>query len=242
MQENVEHAKLEFEKTRVEAELKLKAEELALKQAEMEFRLEAEIQKPFSSSPLIIALITGIIGFLSVGIANYMQSRANLTLEREKFESTANLEREKFESSLILKAIETGNPDAAAKNLLFMMRVGLIHDRTGKIAALEGRPENAPVLPSNAFGGKGGDCGVWRSTTSGKRYYFICQDESSFDVFEDDPNQGLIKIGSGRILQDRVEANLYVRDKGRTANLDLKLSDDRHQLEGNFQGVDTRFC
>lgn len=57
------------------------------------------------------------------------------------------LERQKFQSELILKAIETGNSEAATKNLLFLLRLGFIEDPTGRIGQLQNNPQDAPVLP-----------------------------------------------------------------------------------------------
>lgn len=89
-----------------------------------------------SLSPLSVALISGAIGLLGTAVGAISQGVVNLKLERQK-----------FESGLILKAIETGNPDSAAKNLLFLTKLGFITDTTGKIAQLETRPQDSPVLP-----------------------------------------------------------------------------------------------
>jgi putative chitinase len=101
-----------------------------------------------SSSPLTIVIITGIIGLIGAAVANVLQNRSNLKLEREKFRFNAQLEREKFTSALILKAIETGNTEAAAKNLLFLLDTKLIDDSSGGIAKLRQNPQDAPVLPN----------------------------------------------------------------------------------------------
>ena len=134
---DAQHAKLDLE---------IKQTELAIKQAELKAKLNEKPpappapppppQRPAAASPLTLAIITGIIGLLGAGVANVLQTRSNLQLERQK-----------FESSLMLKAIETGKPEAAAKNLLFLVKVGLINDASGKIATLESKPEDAPVLP-----------------------------------------------------------------------------------------------
>ena len=232
MEENIELAKLELEKTRVIEELKLKAAELDLKCAELEAKLNDKLKKTKPSSPLTAAIITGIIGLIGIGIANYLQAQANLKLEREK-----------FETSLIIKAIETGNPEAAAKNLLFRVRTGLIQDRTGKILALENNPEAAPVLTltGKVFQGPNQqDCGIWHSEYSGKRYTFICRNESSFDIFLNDEAKGLIKVGSGSIAEGQVEATMLIKHTGRLANLKMTLSEDKKELKGMFQGLDAR--
>lgn len=129
---DVEHAKVD---------LQIKQTELAIKQAELQSKLNDKPPPPAlprtaAPSPLILAVITGIIGLIGAGVANVLQTRSNLQLERQK-----------FESSLMLKAIETGKPEAAAKNLIFLVKVGLINDPSGRIAALESNPQDAPVLP-----------------------------------------------------------------------------------------------
>ncbi|HEY9286248.1 MAG TPA: hypothetical protein VIP46_22545 [Pyrinomonadaceae bacterium] len=228
MAENLEHIKLELEKARIEGELSLKKAELELKLVEMEFRLRGEQKKSFASSPLNIAIISGLIGLLSIIVTNYLQDTANLRVEREK-----------AESALILKAIETGNQEQAAKNLHFLLKIGLIQDKTGRIASLQDNPANAPVLPGRVFDPQK-DCGLWQSVTSQKRYTFVCQNESRFDVFENVPEQGLVKVGIGSFDKDNVEAVIIVHNKGRKATLSLKLSRDGKQLEGKFSGEDPR--
>ena len=127
---------------RAKLDLQIKQTELAIKQAELKAKLNEKPppstppQRTGATSPLILAVITGIIGLIGAGVANVLQTRSNLQLERQK-----------FESSLMLKAIETGKPEVAAKNLLFLTKVGLINDASGRIAALANNPEDAPVLP-----------------------------------------------------------------------------------------------
>ena len=243
MADNIELSKLELEKARFQEELKLKATELDLKLAKLEFQIAEETKKPRSFSPLTITVLTGFIGIISLGIANYLQSSANFRLEREKFDFNAKLEREKFESALILKAIETGNPETATKNLLFLVRTGLIKDQTGKIIALEGKPENAPVLPlpgktTNEVGDR--NCGEWQSESSGKRYTFICNGDNLVDVYENDPKEGLIKVGSGTMSEGKVRLFFIPRERGRGAFLELLLSTETQTLEGSFQGAEPR--
>ena len=154
MEKNHEIAELELEKARIDVELKRTQLEVRRSQ------LSSRPKRSLNSSPLTLAVITGILGLIGIGIGNYLQSVANLKLEQEK-----------AESALILKAIETGDRETAAKNLAFLVQIGLIHDKTGKIVELEAQPMNAPVLPSQtrAFNSKT-DCGLWQSITSNKRY------------------------------------------------------------------------
>ncbi|MFL6846695.1 MAG: hypothetical protein ACJ8ER_17655 [Allosphingosinicella sp.] len=93
------------------------------------------------TSPLLLTVTTGLLGIFGALVANYWQAKSDYRLEQER-----------NQSSLILKAIETGNPEAASKNLLFLLDLGLIQDRTGKIAQLRAAPQNAPVLPASGQG------------------------------------------------------------------------------------------
>ena len=58
--------------------------------------------------------------------------------------------------------------------------------------------------------------------------------------FLNDPSLGLIKVGSGIISEGKVEATMLVKHTGRIANINLKLSDDKQELKGTFQGVEAR--
>jgi hypothetical protein len=131
-------------------ELRLKEEELRIRWAELQQKKEEnDKSKSKSSTPLTIAIVTGVIGLIGAIVANILQSNSTLKLEQEKFKASSQLESKQFESSLILKAIETGNPESATKNLLFLLHAGLIKDKNGLIARLAATPEEAPVLPAN---------------------------------------------------------------------------------------------
>jgi len=228
MEPNIELAKLEVEKVRIECELK--NTDLELKRAELVSKLDNKTQKSLISSPLAIAIITGLLGLVGVGIANYLQTAANLSLEQEK-----------AESALILKAIETGDQQVAAKNLTFLVHIGLIRDKTGRIGALENSPLNAPVLPrQNSAVSSKEHCGVWQSVNSGKQYTFVCRDERQFDVYENDSTGPFVKIGSGEFKQGIVEAEVVTRKENRPAHLSLQLSQDGKGLEGTLRGLDPR--
>jgi hypothetical protein len=228
MKEETKLTELQLEEKRFEADLQLRQAELDLKRLELETKMELEKRnKAFVFSPQATALIAGLFALLGTMIGSYLQGRSNTDLERQK-----------FESALIVKAIETGDPKKAAHNLSFLVRAGFLHDTNGQIAAVIANPENAPVLPS--AGKSSAPCGVWQSETSGKRYNFICQDERTFEIYENDPSQGLIKVGSGIISQGRVDGTLLVRGKDRTATLSLTLSTDGQKMEGSFKGSDPR--
>jgi hypothetical protein len=120
--------------------------------------------------PIVVAIVSGLIAVITV----YLNGRANLGLEREKFdanskleqqkfetsskleqqefETSSKLERQKLEGSLVLQAISTGKQEAARKNLEFLVNLGFLHDPEGKIAELAKRPEDTPVLPARGGG------------------------------------------------------------------------------------------
>jgi hypothetical protein len=226
MEEDIELAKHKLEEKRFEAELRLKEAELDLKRLEIETKIESERRsRTFVFSPQATALLAGLFAIFGTIIGSYIQGRSN-----------AESERQKFESSLIIKAIETGDPKKAAHNLSFLLRAGFLHDSNGQIASVIATPENAPVLPSTGKSIK--PCGVWQSANSSKRYTFVCHDENTFEIFENDPNQGLIRVGSGVISQGSVNGSLFVRDKGRAAALSLRISEDGQKMEGSFKGLD----
>lgn len=139
VRKSMEDARLEFDRQKFEAELQIRREELALKRQELD-RPGTESGK-WKSTPLWIAIVSGFLSLLGAATVNILQSNA-----------AANLERQKFESSLILKAIETGDPDAATRNLLFLLKAKLISDQEGNIAALAADPASAPVLPVSGSG------------------------------------------------------------------------------------------
>lgn len=231
MKNDIEHSKLELEKERTERELDLKSIELDLKREELTLRRELETKKPLTSSPLTAAIVSGFLALVGIGVANFYQSRANLLLEREK-----------AQSGLILKAIETGNPEAATKNLLFLLKLGLINDPTGRIAALEKNPEDAPFLPSSS-NDDDGRCsqtlgGTWKSDTSGKIYVFRCTDKSSFILLEKQSEQAFTNAGYGKISAESVNAILLSQEKNRLASIVLSLSPDGKTLAGTFHGED----
>lgn len=140
---NVEQKRLELDERRLQTEERLKEAELALRQRELDAKLDeaspTRILKLSSFSPTTIAAIIGIVATL----VGYL-IQANLNRE---------LEREKFQGQLVLKAIETGDPQKARANLRFFFETGLLSDPDGKIKIAldqsEKNPASVPVLPSS---------------------------------------------------------------------------------------------
>jgi hypothetical protein len=101
-------------------------------------------------------------------------------------------------------------------------------------------PKNSPTVTPSAAAPLPSVCGLWQSETSGKKYNFICQGQSFFEMYEVGADQGLTKVGSGNVNGDSVEADFFSLTKGRSAKLKLRLSADGRKLEGTLQGNDPR--
>ena len=136
MSDDIESRRLDLETRRAEDDVRLRTEELDLRREELR-QSTVKTRGGRWSSPVTLTLLGGVVTILSGLALATWQGQGNLKLERQKFEST-----------LIVKAIETGDQNVAAKNLLFLLHLGLISDPNGKIAALQANPSQAPVLPS----------------------------------------------------------------------------------------------
>jgi hypothetical protein len=120
--------------------------------------------------PILVAIVTALATVITVflsGRANLRLERekfdtnsklerekfdANVQLERQKFDANSQLERQKFESSLVLQVIATGDEETARKNLEFLVNAGFLRDPEGKIKELANEPTETPVLPAASAG------------------------------------------------------------------------------------------
>jgi hypothetical protein len=75
-----------------------------------------------------------------------------MTPTRKNNENTLEVERQRAQSTLILEAIRTGGtPNAACKNLIFFVGLGLLVDGSHTIAdQCKSTPKGAPALPAAA--------------------------------------------------------------------------------------------
>jgi len=141
---SLEQKKLELEEQKLERESQLKGRELELREKELEAkREEQEPKRVLTISSFSPTTIAAIIGLVATGVGFIVQSN-----------NSRELEREKLQSQLILKAIETGDPEKALANLQFFLDTGLLDDPTGRItkAVVRGKenPGSIPVLPERA--------------------------------------------------------------------------------------------
>ena len=150
LEETSKSSKLKLENDILRLELQLKEKELELKLKEFEEQDKKKDSWWRNANPLVVAIIAALIGFLGNSFVTYLQGWNNLVLEREKLSSSLQIENEERQTSLILKAIETGDQETAAKNLVFFINVGFLQDPEGKILAFASNLENTediPVLP-----------------------------------------------------------------------------------------------
>jgi hypothetical protein len=71
---------------------------------------------------------------------------------------------QKAQSDLVIEAIKTGDPKRAAKNLLFLVDLGLLDDPGGKMKTALLVPDNVPYLPvpqAHGFGQGGFGAGPY---------------------------------------------------------------------------------
>jgi hypothetical protein len=88
---------------------------------------------------LLVAAVGLFATLLASIVQNYLQSEASRRLERQRFEST-----------LIQKALETEDPEEAAKRLEFLVSLGFVTDENGKIIGYVKKPESIPLPPAAA--------------------------------------------------------------------------------------------
>lgn len=128
------------EDTLRDVELRLREKELRLKEKELDAKIteigENARRNVWVASPLLVAAGSTIFGLLGTGVGAVLQGFSNTALERQK-----------FESGLIQKALETPDKNEAAKNLQFLVGVGLISQfDTQKIAMMAREPQKLPTI------------------------------------------------------------------------------------------------
>ena len=127
-----------------DAELRLREKELRLREKELDARMteigDSARRSAWLASPLLVAAGSTIFGLLGTGVGAVLQGFSNTALERQK-----------FESGLIQKALETPDKTEAARNLQFLVGVGLISQfDTQKIFMMaRDNPQNLPTIASS---------------------------------------------------------------------------------------------
>jgi hypothetical protein len=122
---------------------------------------DGQEKKIISLSPGTATLLAAVFGVLGTGAGALTQGWFNRQLEHDRFTFNKEIEQAKFnfskdlesqknESNLILKAIDTGDPDKARRNILFLVQAGYIKDPTGNIVKIASDPQTVPLLASNS--------------------------------------------------------------------------------------------
>jgi len=95
-------------------------------------------KKTFEITPLFGTIFVAVIGLIGTGIGNLIGGYNNIQLEKEK-----------LRSSLILKAIDTQNPESALNFLKLLKDTKLVDNIDITIAAWEKDSNSVPLRPSN---------------------------------------------------------------------------------------------
>ena len=99
--------------------------------------MEANKTKSFSINPVMGTVIVAIIGLLGTGIGASIGGYYSIKLEKEK-----------LRSSLILKAVETTDPNSALNYLKLLKNTGLVKDLDVTIEEWTDNPEAVPLRPN----------------------------------------------------------------------------------------------
>jgi hypothetical protein len=157
-----EQPQIALEYARLAQEEMLRLKELGIQEKQLEVEA-AERRFSWLASPAVVAIVAGLIGYLSTLYSTYATrqleaKRQEYTekLEQEKHQATLQLAREKQEGTLILEAIKSeGTREekerAAAANLVFLADAGLITSlKKEELGRLRAKAGNA--LPSLSSG------------------------------------------------------------------------------------------
>ncbi|MET1112135.1 MAG: hypothetical protein ABWX67_11475 [Allosphingosinicella sp.] len=165
--------RFEAEQTHRDRQQALAESEQALRKADLDLR-RAEQDRSRWTSPLVLAIVAAAIAALGNAVVAFVNGRqqrelerdraeANRALEREKAENQLKLERDKAQAQLrldgrkaesdrILEVIKTGESEAAAANLQFLLSSGLVGSSgLGKRLAAylaTRQPGSGPSLPA----------------------------------------------------------------------------------------------
>lgn len=124
-EENIDRLRLDLDQRRIDQDRELKLKEI---------ELQTQSLKPQWATPVFVALLGGGVGLLG----NFYNNRQALQIEQEKQKGT-----------IVIEAIKTGDPTAAAKNLVFLSNAELImlsKEQKAKLEEIAGK-NPIPALP-----------------------------------------------------------------------------------------------
>jgi hypothetical protein len=122
---DLERERLELKREKSRAEDSARRDELGLKRD--------ELKRSRWVNPLVIAIFAATVAALGNAAVTLVSSYQQAQLETEKVNLNKDLEQTKSEAARILEIVKTGDSDKAAVNLQFLIDVGLISDKEGRI-------------------------------------------------------------------------------------------------------------
>jgi hypothetical protein len=149
-----DQARFEFEREKWRDELNLRTRELALKEAELQAKRAAPPASPWYTNPLVLAILAATVAAIGNAVVATVNGRMQRRLENTKRDAELTLEATKAESTRILEMIKTGDTEAAAKNLQFLVDTGLVAspERAEKLRnyLADRAPGSGPALPATS--------------------------------------------------------------------------------------------
>lgn len=137
---STEALRLELDKEKWRDEREMRVRELALKERELSLREGEQVSSKWFN-PLFVAICAAALAALGNLLVTFFNGRTQLKLETSKAESTR-----------ILEMIKTGDTEAAAKNLEFLLGAGLVVEKDQATSLREyldrRQPGKGPSLPS----------------------------------------------------------------------------------------------
>ena len=103
----------------------------------MENKQEPKEKKGFTINPVVGTVLVAVIGLLGTGIGASVGGYYSIQLEKEK-----------LRSNLILKAVETTDPQSALNYLKLLSDTGLVSDLDVTIEQWEKDPDAVPLRPN----------------------------------------------------------------------------------------------
>jgi hypothetical protein len=151
--------RLELERQKWRDEVTLRTRELALKEAEqstregeLELKRQEQAAARWFNNPLVLAILAATLAAIGNAVVAMINGSMQRRLETAKRDAEMELEATKAESTRILEMIKTGDTEAAAKNLQFLIETGLVagNGRAERLSQfLDNRkPGTGPSLPA----------------------------------------------------------------------------------------------
>ncbi len=185
-----------------ELEIALEREKIEAENTRHEKRLRLEIEKfekehafrGFATSPLLLAIVAGILGLFANAIENYYSNRGQQTIEKDKSVASIELEREKFQSNIIIEALKTGGDEGISEeNLRLLVEGQLVKnyqegletylanlEERNRKRQLEGKDPVGPSIAASTGGSR--DFRVYqRDTDINTRFFFDTVNSTLFE-------------------------------------------------------------